>query len=141
MTGPAGGSGSGSAPVSAVVNVTLHGATDNAKAEFATAVQAYGEALATECERQEISNRPPGIAHPEITANSVVRAKQVFSQYGERSKPGALDMCALAGVPIFSGGAGVMGSYLNSTLQILAFAAIAFMGILSVFYLLRRRLL
>lgn len=62
-------------PVSANVQVQLYGATDGAKAEFSNAVQAYATFLADECQRQEVSNRPPGVTHLEITANSVVRAK------------------------------------------------------------------
>lgn len=128
-------------PISATVNVELHGATTNARAEFAAAVQSFAESLANECERQEISNRPPGIAHPEITANSVVRAKQVLSRFGERSKGKSLDVVGLMGVPVFSGATGVMGSFLHSTVQIVAFAVLALLAILCTGYLAYRRLL
>ncbi len=129
------------APVSASVTVTLHVATDGARAEFARAVQVYAEHLAVESEGQELSNRPPGAMYSEITAASVVRAKDVIGRYGTRARPARLEIAALIGLPLFSSTSGVLGGYLNSAGQWVAFAAAALLGLLCVFYLAYRRLL
>jgi hypothetical protein len=128
-------------PVSANVQVVLNGATDGARAEFSEAVQTYAMRLASESEKQEISNRPPGVMFPEVTASSVVRARTVLSRYGERARPGVSEVAALVGLPIFSSAAGVIGSYLHSVWQWAAFSGSAFLGVFCVCYLAFRRLL
>ncbi len=129
------------APMSASVEVTLHGATTGARAEFSRAVQLYAERLAIESEGQELSNRPPGVMYPEITAASVVRAKDVIDKYGARARPRHVEVWALVGLPVFSSGSGILGSYLNSAWQWAAFSGSAFAGIVCVLYLAARRLL
>jgi hypothetical protein len=79
---PAEGPGPAPPPVSASVEVTLHGATEGARAEFAKAVQDYGDRLASEAQAQEISNRPDGCMYPEVTATSVFRAKDALNRFG-----------------------------------------------------------
>jgi hypothetical protein len=128
-------------PVTVNVEVHLNRATDGARIEFANAVEAYANCLASESERQELSLRPPGSSHPETTGNAVCLAKQAMSRFGERARPTALDRIALVGVPVGSGAAGAMASYLNSALQISAFGVIVFLALLCVGHLSRRRLL
>jgi hypothetical protein len=127
--------------VSVSASVPLLGASEHAKTEFRTAVQSYADHLAAECGRQEISDRAPGVTHPEITTTVVMRAKTVMSRYGERAKPRALEVCALVGLPIFSAASGVLGSYLHSILQIVSFICVAALGIACVVVLAWRRLL
>jgi hypothetical protein len=134
--------GPGQAPaVSASIEVNLHGATEGARVEFKKALQDYAERLANESQTQEISNRPPGVMYPEVTANSVVRAKTSLGRYGERAKPSRREVVALVGLPIFSGGTGILGSYLNSPLQWATFSVTAFLAVVCVFYLAARRML
>jgi hypothetical protein len=126
-------------PISISVGVHLHDATDSARQEFRVAVQAYAELLVQESQRQELSNRPPGISHPELTANSVVRAKQVLSHYGDRAKRSPLDLSCLAGAPVSFSAAGVFGSYLPA--QIIPFGLSAAVALFCVGLLGWRRLL
>ena len=128
-------------PVSAHVEVPLHGATEGARVEFAKAVKDYADRLASESQAQEISNRPDGFMNPEVTATSVFRAKEALNRYGHRAKPSGNDKAALAGLPIFSGAAGVLGSYLNSGVQWGAFCAAVFLAVVCIAYLLHRRML
>jgi hypothetical protein len=53
-------------PISASVEVTLHGATEGLRVEFAKEIRDYGERLASESQTQELSNRPPGVMFPEV---------------------------------------------------------------------------
>ena len=69
--------------------------------EFQKALQDYGERLAAESQTQEISNRPPGVMYPKVTANSVVRAKTTLGRYGQRAEPSKREVAALIGAPIF----------------------------------------
>jgi hypothetical protein len=126
-------------PTSINVGIQLHDATDGAREEFRVAIQAYGELLVQESQRQELSNRPPGVSHPELTANSVVRAKQVLSRYGERARRNPLDLSCLIGVPVSFGAAGVFGSYLPA--QSIPFGLSAAVALFCVGYLAWRRLL
>lgn len=138
MTSPP---GPGPAPpaVSANVSVQLSDATNGAKAEFAAAVQAYASSLANEAQRQEISARPSGIVHPEVTSNSMVRAKQVLDRYGARAKPSRLDLILLAASPLSGAATGVLGGYLQSPVTIVLFAiSAAFTAFLAIFLPLRR---
>jgi len=127
--------------MSASVQVQLHGATCGAKVEFSTAVQAFADFLADECQRQEISNRPPGVTQLEIAANSVVRAKQVLDRYGTRARPATLDKVCLIGAPLGGSATGVLGSHLTSTPNIVLFGLAVFLTIFFVGYLGWRRLL
>jgi hypothetical protein len=79
--------------------------------------------------------------YPEVTANSVFRAKDALNRYGQRAKPSGSEVCAWAGVPIFSGAAGVIGSYLNSALQWGAFCGAVFLAVVCIAFLARRRML
>lgn len=128
-------------PVSAHVRVHLHGATEGARAEFSDAVQAFASFLAEECQRQELAIRPPGVTHLEITANAVVRAKQVSDRYGTRPKPAIMDRVCLITTPIAGSATGVLGSYLTSALNIALFGLAAFITVFAVAYLGFRRLL
>jgi hypothetical protein len=112
---PTGGTTPGPAPVVTVaIEVQIQGATEGARVEFAKALQTYAELLAAESQTQEISNRPPGVLFPEVTANSVVRAKTAFDRHGQRGRAARSESAALIGLPVFSGATGVLGSYLNS---------------------------
>jgi hypothetical protein len=126
-------------PVSAHVQVVLEGATEGARVEFAKAVQSYGDRLAREAEKQEISNRPDGAMFPELTANSVVRAKDVLDRFGLRAKRKPLEITALVGLTIFSGAVGVVGSYLNSAWQWAVLSGCIFLAIICIGYLVARR--
>jgi hypothetical protein len=127
--------------MSVSIEVRLQGATEGARVEFAKALQIYAELLAAESQTQEISNRPPGVMFPEVTANSVVRAKTAFDRYGQRGKPARSESATLVGLPVFSGATGVLGSYLNSPLQWTAFSASTFLAVVCVIYLAARRML
>jgi len=122
------------------VEVDLHGASPAAQVEFNGAVQAYANLLAAESQKQELSLRPPGCSHLEVTASAVARATRAFSQYGTRAKPQLLDSTALSGVPIFSLAAGVMGSNLDGPVQISVFVVLAFLAALCIVYVVSRRL-
>jgi hypothetical protein len=147
MTGPAGPQGaSGGAEaggsafnVSVHVQVDLHGATPAARNEFSTAVQSYADWLAGESQKQELSLRSPGGQNLEVTATAVLRAKRAMSRFGERAKPGVLENISLIGSPVFSGATGVMGSFLHSTTQVVIFVLLAIAALLSIAYLVVRR--
>jgi hypothetical protein len=132
-------SGGASATVEVSVAVELHGATPAARVEFQAAVRAYADVLAGESQKQEISLRPPGAQNLEITANAVLMARRAMSRFGERAKPLKSDYLALVGAPTFSGAAGVMGSFLHSSLQVGIFIALALVATLCVCYLAIRR--
>ena len=130
-----------SKPVVVSVQVHLNGATDGARAEFASAVTAYANCLASESERQELSLRPPGASHPETRGNAVCLAKQAMSKFGKRAKPTTWDRTALMGLPIGSGATGAMASFLHSPLQVAIFITVILVSITCLGYLMRRRLL
>lgn len=123
--------------VIATIEVELNGSTTGAQAEIRTAVQAYADSLAAESQKQELSLRPPGAANIEVSYNAVRRAREAINRYGERAKMRAFDITCTAGVPIFSGAAGVMGSYLHSPIQIGAFAILSALAIITVFFTVR----
>jgi hypothetical protein len=125
------------------VRVLLDNSYRPAQQAFARFVQNYAERLARETSYQEISERPSGATTAEITESAVVRAQESLERKiaQERRPADARDAFALAGVPIFSGAAGVAGSYLHSRPQWIAFLALAIVAASCVLYLLKRRLL
>jgi hypothetical protein len=127
--------------VSAQVTVQLNDATDGAKAEFEGAIQAFARSLADEAQRQEFTSRPSGVTHLEVTANSVVRAKQVLDRYGTRAKPAAFDRLCLGTAPLAGSATGVLGSYLQHTLALIFFVLSAAITVFVVVILGLRRLL
>ncbi|WP_344424557.1 hypothetical protein [Pseudonocardia ailaonensis] len=104
-------------------------------------MQAYANFLAQESQRQEIDARPDGATHLEITAGSVVRAKQVGERYGTRTKVGTLDRVLLGASPILGASTGVLGSYLTSPLVVACFALSMAAFVFTIVLLLKRRLL
>ena len=136
--GPPGAGGSGD-HVSVHVQVDLHGATPAAKSEFSKAVQAYADWLVGESQKQELSLRAPGGQNLEVTATAVLRARRAMSRFGEKAKPGALEGISLAASPVFSGATGVMGGFLHSTTQIVIFSILVIIALLSIAYLIVRR--
>lgn len=128
-------------PFSVSVQVTLQGATSGARKEFENALQEYAAQLSRECERQEISNRPSGIMYPEMTANSVARAREIFNRFGARPRRGNVDRFAVMGLTISSAAVGIFGSYLHSTWQWATLAGCALVGLGCLMYLVVRRLI
>lgn len=117
--------------------VLLDGAYAPAQLAFARAVQSYAEKLAIESADQEAPERAPGATSTEITESAVIRAqetldKKVALQVRKR-KP--LDPYALAGSPVFSGATGIMGSYLHSPTQVVAFVVLALCAAACILYL------
>jgi hypothetical protein len=120
----------------------LDGAYEPAQLAFARAVQSYAERLAIESANQEVSERAPGVNGKEITESAVIRAtsaldKQVALKLQKRSP---LDPYTLAGSPIFAGAAGIMGSYLHSLPQVIAFSVLAVLAIACILHLSTRRM-
>jgi ferritin-like metal-binding protein YciE len=111
--------------VSASVTVQLNDATAGAKAEFEKAVQDFALSLADEAQRQELSARPPGVTHLEVTSNSVVRAKQVLDQYGTKAKATKVDRSLLVATPLLALATGVLGSYLQDATILAIFIVVA----------------
>ncbi|MEU6788073.1 hypothetical protein ABZ912_53535 [Nonomuraea angiospora] len=119
------------------VRTILDGAYEPAQLAFARAIQSYADKLAIESANQEASERAPGANSTEITESAVIRAqealdKQVALKVRKRSP---LDPYALAGSPIFAGATGVMGSYLHSLLQVIAFIILAVLAIACILHL------
>ena len=132
--------GQGPAPaVSASVSVQLNEATEGAKAEFETAVQDFARALADEAQRQELSMRPPGVTHLEVTSNAVVRAKQVFERTGTKAKSTTLDRTLIVSAPLLALATGVLGSYLQNSIVLTIFVVVALLTITSSIFLAVRR--
>ncbi|GGM43886.1 hypothetical protein GCM10007977_051840 [Dactylosporangium sucinum] len=120
----------------------LDGAYEPAKLAFGRAVQAYADKLAIESANQEASERAPGANSTEITESAVIRAqealdKKVALQVRKRSP---LEPYALAGSPIFAGATGVMGSFLHSLVQVIAFSILAVIAIACILHLAVRRM-
>lgn len=116
------------------VRVLLDGASLPAQHAFARAVQRYADRLAQESGNQEASNRAPGAATVEIIETSVIRAQEALDKRIalEKSRTHPLDGFALAGAPIFSGAAGVLGSYLHGPILWIAFVVTALLACASV---------
>jgi hypothetical protein len=127
--------------VVATVTARLSGATGGAQGEFQAAVQAYAARLAQEAEAQEISNRPPGVLYPEISANAVVRAKDVLARFGSRARRGNGELAALVATPVSFTVAGVFGSYLNDWWQWGGMCGSSTVGLIALVYLARKRIL
>lgn len=125
------------------VRANLDGSSVPAQQLYAKLVQEYAEKLSDEGARQEASSRAPGAKTAEITESVVIRARESLDQQtAKRQRPTSLwEAAALAGVPILSGAAGVTGSYLHSPLQWTLFALSALGAVISILYLLKRRLL
>ncbi|GAB3686499.1 hypothetical protein [Saccharopolyspora tripterygii] len=125
------------------VHVVLDGSSGPAQRLFRKALQEYGEKLATESARQEISSRAPGAHSTEITESAVIRGREALeAQAARRNRPGTkLEAVALATTPICTLAAGVAGSYLTSSLNWAVFGVLAVISISCVLYLLKRRLL
>lgn len=120
--------------------VLLDGAYAPAQLAFARAVQSYADKLAKESDNQAGSERAPGVTSTEITESAVIRAQEsldekVALQVRKRSP---LEPYALAGSPIFSGATGVMGSYLHSPIQLVAFIALTLCAATCILYLAKR---
>jgi hypothetical protein len=122
------------------VRVLLDGASTPAQRAFGRAIQRYADRLAQESGNQEASSRAPGATAIEIIETSVIRAQEALEKRIalEKNRVGPLDAVALAGVPIFSGAAGVIGSYLHGPLSWTAFAATALLACVSVIHLTRK---
>ena len=125
------------------VRAVLDGSSPSAQRLYAKFVQEYAEQLASESARQEASARAPGARTTEITESVVIRAQESIElQTAKRQRPGNLwEAAALAGTPILSGAAGVMGNNLHSIWQWIVFAVCAFGAVICILYLLKRRLL
>lgn len=125
------------------VRVTLDGSSAPAQGLFAKFVQEYAEQLANESARQEASLRAPGAKTTETTESVVIRARESIDQEtAKRQRPASLwEAAALAGMPMLSGTAGVMGSNLHSFLQWTVFALAVLGAVTCILYLLKRRLL
>ncbi len=119
--------------MNATIQVELHGATPGAQLELKQAVQAYADSLAAESQKQELSLRTPGAITVEISYNAVRRAREAMNRYGDRAKMRPFDMACAAGAPVFSGATGVMGSFLDSVVQILAFGILAALSMVTIF--------
>jgi hypothetical protein len=124
------------------VRTNLDGAYEPAQLAFARAVQDYAQRLAIESANQEISERAPGVDGKEITESAVVRArgaldKKMALQVRKRSR---LDPYALAGSPIFSTAAGVMGTFLHSPRQVVIFCVLAVVAIACILHVSTRRM-
>lgn len=132
------------------VSVELQGTSGLARKEFERAIKDYAHKLSIESALEELSNRDPGVEVAEITASSLRRAeknllRKIADDVGSngRRTVGKLEVAALAGVPIFSSGSGVMGSYLNSggIWQWPVFVCLAVSAFICIVYLAKRRLL
>jgi Flp pilus assembly protein TadB len=125
------------------VRAVLDGSSRQAQELYAKFIQEYGEQLASESARQEASARAPGAKTTEITESVVIRARESLDeQTARRQRPANLwEAAALAGMPMFSGAAGVMGNNLHSALQWVTFVLLAFGAVVCILYLLKRRLL
>ncbi|MEU7917842.1 hypothetical protein [Micromonospora zamorensis] len=124
-----------------MTRANLDGAYEPAQLAFARAVQGYADKLAIESANQEASERAPGVSGKEVTESAVIRArealdKKVALQVRRRSP---LDPYALAGSPIFAGATGVMGSYLHSLEQVIAFSVLTVLAIACILHLAIRR--
>ena len=99
--------------------------------------------LADESARQEASARAPGAKTTEITESVIIRARESLNQQtAKRQRPASLwEAAALAGMPMLSGAAGVLGSNLHSPIQWTLFALSALGAVICILYLLKRRLL
>lgn len=125
------------------VRAILDGSSKPAQELYAKFIQEYAEQLASESARQEASARAPGARNAEITESAVIRAREsLYQQIAKRQRPASLwEAAALAGMPILSSAAGVMGNYLHSPLQSAVFALAALGAVICILYLLKRRLL
>jgi hypothetical protein len=125
------------------VRAILDGSSKSAQELYAKYIQEYAEQLASESARQEASARAPGARTAEITESAVIRAREsLYLQIAKWQRPANLwEAAALAGMPILSGTAGVMGNYLHSPLQSAVFALAALGAVICILYLLKRRLL
>lgn len=125
------------------VRATLDGSSTAAQELYAKYVQEYADFLASESARQEASMRAPGAVTTEITESVVIRARESLDQQtAKRRRPANFwEAAALAGMPTLSGVAGVMGNNLHSPLQWVTFACSAAGAVISILYLLKRRLL
>jgi hypothetical protein len=125
------------------VRAILDGSSKPSQELYAKFVQAYAEQLADESARQEASARAPGAKTIEITESIIIRARESLDQQtAKRQRPSNLwEAAALAGMPILSGAAGVMGGNLHSPLQWAIFVSSALGAVICILYLLKRRLL
>ncbi len=125
------------------VRATLDGSSGSAQALYAKFVQEYAERLSGESARQEASARAPSAKAIEITESVVIRARESLDQQtAKRQRPANLwEAAALAGMPMLSSTAGVMGNYLHSPLQWAIFVLSACGAVICILYLLKRRLL
>jgi Flp pilus assembly protein TadB len=125
------------------IRATLDGSSKSAQDLYAKFVQEYAEQLASESARQEASARAPGAKTTEITESVVIRARESLDQQAARQqRPASFwEAAALAGTPILSGAAGVMGNNLHSSLQWATFALSSVGAVVCILYLLKRRLL
>jgi hypothetical protein len=125
------------------VRAVLDGSSVQAQALYAKFIQEYAERLASESARQEASARAPGAKTTEITESVVIRARESLDQQtAERQRPANLwEAAALAGMPMLSGAAGVIGNNLHSPWQWTLFALSALGAVICILYLLKRRLL
>jgi hypothetical protein len=125
------------------VRVGLEGSSKAAQELFGKLIQEYAENLASESARQEASERAPGAKTTEITESVVIRASDSIKQEtAKRQRPAnAREAFALAGTPIFSGTAGIIGGNLHGAFQWGTFSVSAFCAVVCILYLLKRRLL
>jgi hypothetical protein len=112
--------------------VTFRGVVSpTAQSRLQDAVQKYTENLAARVHEIEERERAAGVINPEITASTVVKAEAALRERGTIARVSMQEIALRIAAPIFSGGAGVTGSYLHSLLQAVAFGVVTAIAVMS----------
>jgi hypothetical protein len=126
------------------VPVRLAKPSEAALEQYVWALLDYSEQLTTEAGRQKSAGWPQEFSGPrpeETTAEHVVKAYLAIKRYGWVAHRTPAETTALVGFMVLSPTAGVIGSYLNSSVQWAAFSATAFLWVVCLGFLFWRRVL
>ncbi|GGK43482.1 hypothetical protein GCM10010124_40330 [Pilimelia terevasa] len=114
------------------MSVVLDGiVSDGARGKVGESMQRFADDLCAKMRDLERAQREPSAETAEYTASLTIKAEERLRRSTEGARRGKLDISLGLISPIFSGAAGIMGSYLNSVWQAGAFGAVAAVAALS----------
>lgn len=99
--------------------------SEGAEGRLNESIQKFADELCKRVRETEKRERAAGQDVPEYTASNVIKANDRLTREAGDHRPSFVDILLRVTAPVFSGAAGIMGSYLNSVFQAGLFGAVA----------------
>jgi hypothetical protein len=120
------------ATIDMTVRITLDGTvSDGARRSITESVRSFSEKFTAKVREVESNQRAPGAEQAEYTASTVIKANEMLKQQHGDTQSGPVGIALALLVPISSGAAGILGSYLHSVWQSITFGATAMTAVIT----------